>query len=331
MPPFVCIVRGPAGRSGAFEKANLPLATAPAPAAPGHGHAGPGLAASLMASVLFAVIFLIAGLIPGWGAGEIFGWRVVLTLGTLACVLPFLPWARGEAKTLLRRVRRRPALLLPGMLAAGLVGVQLWLFMWAPLNNMALSVSFGYFLMPLTMVLAGRVFFADKLSPLQRLAVATAAAGVAHEAFSATGLAWPTLVVCLGYPIYFVLRRKIGFDSLPAFAAELLAMLPLGGYLIVTGPHGWGSGGGTDGMWAAWSIGILGALAMALYLLASKWLPLSLFGLLGYVEPVLLVGVSVLLGETLGWSSLLTYGPILLALMFLALDGRRGSAPKIRP
>ena len=302
---------------------------APAGPAAGHGHAGPGLAASLMASVLFAVIFLIAGLLPSWGAEEIFGWRVVLTLGTLGAILPFLPGARAEMKTLLRRVRRRPSLLLPGVLAAGIVGVQLWLFMWAPLNNMALSVSFGYFLMPLTMVLAGRVFFADTLSPLQRLAVAAAAAGVAHEAFSAAGLAWPTLVVCLGYPIYFVLRRKIGFDNLPAFAAELLLLLPVGGYFILAGPHGLGSGADAGGQWAVWSIGILGGAAMALYLLASKWLPLSLFGLLGYVEPVLLVGVAVLLGESLGWSAMLTYGPILLALMLLGLDGGRTALPKM--
>ena len=89
-----------------------------------------------------------------------------------------------------------------------------------------------------------------------------------------------------------------------------------------------GSGGGTEGLWATWSIGILGGIAMALYLLASKWLPLSLFGLLGYVEPVLLMGVSLFLGETLGWSALFTYGPILLALLLLATDSRRKALPK---
>ncbi|PYG99096.1 EamA family transporter RarD [Arthrobacter stackebrandtii] len=283
----------------------------------------------LIGAVLFAVIFLIAGLLPAWGPEEIFGWRVVLTLLTLACILPFMPAARRESRSLLLRVRRRPSLLLPGVLAAGIVGVQLWLFMWAPVNNMALAVSFGYFLLPLTMVLAGRIFFADKLSPLRKWAVAAAAVGVAHQAFSAGGLDWPTLLVCLGYPVYFVLRRRFRFDNLPAFAAELLFLLPAGVFFILTGPHGPGSGGGTDGIWAAWSIGILGGVAMVLYLLASKWLPLSLFGLLGYVEPVLLVGVSVILGEALGWSALFTYGPILLALLFLSIDGRRGARPSL--
>ncbi|ALO68000.1 hypothetical protein AS189_17795 [Arthrobacter alpinus] len=314
---------------GACEKENTAMDSGSAStSAPSHAHAGRGVATSLIASVLFAVIFLIAGLLPGWGAEEIFGWRVVLTLATLGAIFPFLPGARAEFRDLFLKVRRRPALLLPGLLAAGIVGVQLWLFMWAPLNGMALSVSFGYFLLPLTMVLAGRAFFADRLSPLRKLAVAAAAVGVAHEAFSAGGLAWPTLLVCLGYPVYFVLRRKSGFDHLPAFAAELLVLLPVGVYFILAGPHGLSSGGDTEGLWAAWSIGILGGIAMALYLLASKWLPLSLFGLLSYVEPVLLVGVSLFLGETLGWSAMFTYGPILLALLLLAVDGRRKALPK---
>src|SRR6185312_5587385 len=167
-----------------------------APAAD-HTQSGRGVAVMLVGAVLFAVIFLIAGLLPEWGPEEIFGWRVVLTLLTLGCILPFLPAARRESKSLLLRVRRRPSLLLPGVLAAGIVGVQLWLFMWAPVNNMALAVSFGYFLLPLTMVLAGRIFFADRLSPLRKWAVAAAAVGVAHQAFSAGGLDWPTLLVCL--------------------------------------------------------------------------------------------------------------------------------------
>ncbi|MGO4382751.1 EamA family transporter RarD [Specibacter sp. RAF43] len=291
--------------------------------------AGRGTAVSIGASALFAIIFLVAGLLSGWGAGEIFGWRVVLTLATLALVLPLTVWGREEIRTILRRIRRRPTLGLLGIPAAGLVGVQLWLFMWAPLNNMALSVSFGYFLLPLTMVLAGGLFFRDRLSLLRKLAVAAAAVGVLHESLAAGGLAWPTLVVCLGYPVYFVLRRKAGFDTLGAFAAELVVLLPLGVLLILAGPHGPGGSGPASGYWGAGAIGVLGAFAMLLYLLASKWLPLSLFGLLGYVEPVLLLGVSLLLGEVLGWSAMLTYGPILLALIFLAADGRRTASPDL--
>ncbi|MFP3693289.1 EamA family transporter RarD, partial [Burkholderia sp. SIMBA_048] len=50
----------------------------------------------------------------------------------------------------------------------------------------------------------------------------------------------------------------------------------------------------------------------------------ALFGILGYVEPVLLVVVSVtLLGEHLGARQLATYVPIWLAVALTALHGAR--------
>ncbi|WP_125610057.1 EamA family transporter RarD [Specibacter cremeus] len=295
--------------------------SAQVPAAVAAGSAGRGAAASLTCSALFAAIFLIAGLLHGWGPEEVFGWRVVLTLPTLLLVLPWFRWGRAELARVLHRIRTKPALVPVGLLAAALVGVQLWLFMWAPLHGMALSVSFGYFLLPLAMVLVGRFLFGEKLGLWRTLAVAAAALGVLHQTLSAGGLAWPTLVVCLGYPVYFVLRAKIGFDTLGAFAAELLALLPLGLYFILAGPHGVHGTAGPGGYVAVWSIGVLGAFAMILYLLASRLMPLSLFGLLGYVEPVLLVAVAVALGEALEPSALLTYLPIAGALVLLAVDG----------
>jgi chloramphenicol-sensitive protein RarD len=45
------------------------------------------------------------------------------------------------------------------VVSSALLGVQLWLFMWAPLNGRSLDVSVGYFLLPLTMVLTGRLVY----------------------------------------------------------------------------------------------------------------------------------------------------------------------------
>lgn len=70
------------------------------------------------------------------------------------------------------------------------MGVQLWLFLWAPLHGKALEVSLGYFLLPLTMVLAGRVIFRDRLSLLQKLAVGCAIIGVGNELYQVGGVSW---------------------------------------------------------------------------------------------------------------------------------------------
>ena len=56
-------------------------------------------------------------------------------------------------------------------------------------------------------------------------------------------------------------------------------------------------------------------------MIASQTLSLSLFGLLGYVEPVLLVVVALLLGETIDGAQWLTYIPIWIAVLLLIVEG----------
>lgn len=71
-------------------------------------------------------------------------------------------------------------------------------------------------------------------------------------------------------------------------------------------------------------LGALSTIALASYLKASRLLPVALFGILGYVEPVLLVLVSItLLGETLGAAQLATYIPIWIAVALTALHSVR--------
>ena len=69
------------------------------------------------------------------------------------------------------------------------------------------------------------------------------------------------------------------------------------------------------------TIGLVSAAALLLYLRASELLPFGLFGLLTYVEPVLLAVVSItILGESLTPVDLLAYGPIAVALCLLGIE-----------
>src|ERR1700712_5489932 len=86
---------------------------------------------------------------------------------------------------LCQRLRREPKLAPMLCLSSALLGTQQWLFMWAPLNRHGLDVSLGYFLLPLVMLLVGRVAYAERLTPLQKVAAICAAAGVANELYRA--------------------------------------------------------------------------------------------------------------------------------------------------
>jgi chloramphenicol-sensitive protein RarD len=70
-------------------------------------------------------------------------------------------------------------------------------------------------------------------------------------------------------------------------------------------------------------LAVISATSMLAYYAASRLLPFSLFGLLGYLEPVLLVVVGFVLGQSLDSSESLTYVPIWAAVLLLVLEGTR--------
>ncbi|MHC6225374.1 EamA family transporter RarD [Pseudomonas sp. X10] len=290
-----------------------------------------GILSSVMASCLFAVMYFYTSLLAPLDGEEIFGWRTLLTLPCLTLfMLLSKDWPLVTA--LLGRVRKNPLLLLGMLGTSWLIGIQLWLFLWAPLHGRSLEVSLGYFLLPLTMVLTGRLVYGERLSHLQKVAVLCAASGVGHELYQHGSFAWETLVVAIGYPIYFVLRRKCRNDHLGGLWSDMFLLLPAALYFVLKGPLSAADLAEHPGLYGLIPLlGVISALALVCYVLASRLLPFSLFGLLSYVEPVLLVGVALLLGETIGPDQWLTYLPIWAAVLVLVLEGIKHLLRQRRP
>jgi len=273
---------------------------------------------SVLASAMFGGLYFLAARLEPLTGLEVFAWRVVLT-APLVTVLLLLTrqWSAVAATT--AQVRSRPLTALPLVLAAALLGVQLWLFTWAPAHGHALDVALGYFLMPLVMVLVGVAAFGERLSRWRLAAVVCAAAGVAHELLRVGTLSWPTLLVALGYPAYFVLRRRAGTATTGAMWFEFLILLPVAVVLVLAGP----SLAAVPAKVALLAVlGVLSATALVCYLVASQLLSFSLFGLLSYLEPVLLALVSVtLLGQGIAPDEWWTYVPIWAAVLLLMVEG----------
>ena len=280
-----------------------------------------GVLASVAASVLFALMYWMSPRLAPLDGEQIFGWRALMTLPFTTVLL----WATGAHRRLLElgaRVRARPVLGLLLLMSAGLLGVQLWLFLWAPLHGKALPVSLGYFMVPIVLVLVGRIQFKERLSGPQKLASLLAALEVGWELWRAGGLAVETWVVCLGYPLYFSLRRRMRTDRLEGHWLDMALLIPPALYFVLRAPS-------SLGLWREAPhllmmvplIGMISAAALALYMAASRWLPMGLFGLLSYVEPVLLAVVALLLGERLPSGQAPMYVGIFAAVAILVAEG----------
>lgn len=280
-----------------------------------------GIALSVLASVIFGVLYIFTPFLQPLDSEQTFAWRMLSTLPFLTAFM----WWSGDLKhvaEIFKRIFRQPSILIWLLISSFLCTTQLWLFLWGPINGRGLQVSLGYFLLPLVMVLVGCVLYKEKLSKWQMAAVSFAVLGVGHEIWRIGSIAWETVYVALAYPIYFFLRRKFGTDHLGGFWWDLFLILPVAIYLgfiysdslllFVTSPHL---------IFAVIGLGVLSALGLGSYILASRYLPFVIFGLLSYLEPVLLAFASMALGERVESGEWLTYIPIWLAVFILIAEG----------
>lgn len=291
-----------------------------------------GVFFSVASSCAFAGLYYYTTLLSPLDGQEIFGWRMLLTLPCLT-VLMVLGREWKSVVGVYERLRRTPMLILGLLASSALIGVQQWLFLWAPLNGKALNVSLGYFLLPLTMVLIGKLLYGEQISMYKKLAVLAAVVGIINEFLHVQSLAWETMLVALGFPLYFVLRRKLNTAHLGGLWFDMLFMLPFAGWLAIGQGSPQIAFAARPALFALIPLlALISASAFMSYIVASKLLPFSLFGLLGYIEPVLMVVVSIGLGEHIQEDQWLTYVPIWVALGLLALEGlsfmRRSPAMK---
>ncbi|MEV7620139.1 EamA family transporter RarD [Microbacterium sp. NPDC089321] len=277
-----------------------------------------GVVASLVASAMFGAIFYIAAQLQS-SAEVVYAWRVVVTLALYALAL-LHPGARRGVVIIWRRLRARWWMPLLALLLASIIGMQLWLFMWAPMHGHGLDAGLGYLLLPISLVLSGRFLMRAHVSSMQWVVVTLAVIAVAIKIVATPQLSWVTWAICLPYAVYFVLRQRFGLDEPMAFGFELTAMMPLAAWFLLSAGSGPQSAGELTGLLA---VGVIGGIAMVLYLAASNLLSMPVFGLLSYAEPVLLVVVAVLLGERMQGADLLVYGILAVALALLAFEGFR--------
>lgn len=282
-----------------------------------------GVVLSITSSALFALLYYYAVLLAPMNGEEIFGWRMLLMWPCISAFL-ILNGEWRQVMSIWQRITERPPLIVMLCLSSALLGIQQWLFMWAPLNGRALDVSLGYFLLPMVMLLAGRYVYGERLTRLQKMAALCAALGVANELIQLGRISWTTLLVAFGFTGYFILRRRIATAHLGGLWFDISLTFPVAIYFAI------GHGSMTEDFpqtprlyFLLPLLAVISAGAFMSYTVASKLLPFSLFGLLGYFEPVLMVAVALLLGEKIRTEQWMTYLPIWTAVALVIADGSR--------
>ena len=281
-----------------------------------------GVALSIFASCLFGLLYYYPVLLQPLSVVDIFCWRLLTSFPAII-ILIIVEKQWSAIINLFMRIKQQPLILIGLIFSSFLLTIQMLIFIWAPINGHGLSASLGYFLLPLTMVVFGQIFYKEKLSIFQKIAVLLASTGVVLEIYITGAFSWETAVIALGYPIYFMTRRRLQIEGISGTFSDFFFIF-IGCLIYFILHYSFNQVISDLSHFHIFipMLGIITAIAFAMYFVARRLLPLGLFGLLGYVEPVLLTLVSVLfLHESVSKEHIVPYGLIWLSVCILALEG----------
>lgn len=279
-----------------------------------------GITFSVTASILFGVLYYLSTHLKPLSGEEIYGFRIWVSLPFVISAL-FIFKKTDEFKQYLQRLKQNPHLILVLLTTTAVTGSQMWLFLYAPNNGYAIDVSIGYLLMPIAMVAVGRFLFNETLSLLKIISIISASVGVLITLMTTGSLSWATLMVLIGYPVYFSLRKHFDMSHLSSFVCEIILMLPIATYFMLNTDMQFVTENNPNFYFWLVLLGIVSGTALIGYIMASSLVPINVLGLLSYIEPLAMLIVAFIIGEVLDQSSYILMACLMLSICLLVLDG----------
>jgi chloramphenicol-sensitive protein RarD len=271
---------------------------------------------------IWGLLTLYWRLFPHVPAVQVLGHRIVWAFVVLAAIIA-AAWPRRRAVLGLLT----PVAIGLYALAAVLISINWFLFLWAVNNGLVVASSLGYFITPLVNVLLGVLVLRERLRTMQWVAVALAFAGVVRLTVAYGGIPWIALALAASFGGYGLVKKKAPLPSLEGLALET-AVLFVPAALYLAALHRQGSGGFfahgalTDGLLIA--AGGITVVPLLLFASAVRRVPLSVIGLLQYISPTIqfLLGVLVI-REPFTPTQLSGFALVWVGLFVFGLDGVR--------
>ena len=208
-------------------------------------------------------------------------------------------------------------------LSALLIGINWLVYIWAVANNKVLEASLGYFISPVVSLILARIFFKERLHPLQIYAALIAIIAIIWELVVLGQLPWVSLILSLAFALYGVVRKHCNVDGINGMSIETLYLLPFALMWI----YGQTSAAGSqlvfsnDIVLSALLIGagVLSAIPLILFAMATRRVDLSIVGFIMYINPTLqfLIGIFIL-KEPYPPERLITFSLVWIALIFFS-------------
>jgi chloramphenicol-sensitive protein RarD len=268
---------------------------------------------AVLAYVLWGIFPLYWKLLPRENSFEIICHRIAWSLLTLViCISIVRQWKDVGA---VLRDKKRLGLC---CIAACLISINWFVFIWAVQQKYVIESSLGYFINPMFNVVLGVILFKERLHPSQWLAVAIAAIGLLVMTAGNDGFPWLAVTLATSFALYAAVKKKTTLPAIAGLGMETAILLPIAlaaiAYFSYTNPQA------SNRTSTEWGLLVFGGpittIPLVLFAAAAKKVPMAAMGMLQYIAPSLQFAFGVFLfHEVVSPQRLLGFGIVWLALV----------------
>lgn len=266
-------------------------ATTPAPAPRANVDTREGLLIATFTYFLWGFLPFYMKAVAHIPAAEVVAHRIVWSLPIAAAVI-LVSGRLGE----IRKAIASPRTVLMAALTASIITINWGVYVWSIAAGRALESALGYYINPLFSIFLASMLLGERLSRLQMVAVALAAAAVVYLTVQAGSLPWVSVGLTFSWGFYALFKRTLPVGATEGFFLEVLLLtlpaLCYVGYLENTGTgHFLTTGAYNTGMLLF--AGVVTAVPLILYAHGAKMLRLTTIGILQYIAPTMIFLVAV--------------------------------------
>jgi len=197
------------------------------------------------------------------------------------------------------------------------------IYIWAVSVDRVVEASLGYYMTPLVVVCFGVLVLKEKLRFVQKLSLSFAGVGVSILTIAFGQLPLVAFGLALSWGTYSLIKKRLDAGSLETLSIEMIfALIPSATYmfyLISKSEAQYGSE-----LWFSLILmtsGLVTVIPLLMFNSAATSLPLTITGLLGYINPTIMFLVGfIVFHEPLTFSKIFGFIFIWTALILLGID-----------
>ena len=204
-----------------------------------------------------------------------------------------------------------------------LIGTNRVVYIYAISHGHIVESSFGYYINPLMNVALGVIVLKERMPKLQVIAIILAFLGIVIISIHLGRVPIISLVLAISFALYALYRKMANIDSMTALLVETVILLPFAfGWILYCHFNGTNSfGADTKTTLLLMLGGVVTAIPLFWFGIATRKIPLSTIGFIQYLSPTiqLLLGVF-LYKETFSTSHILGFGIVWIALILFSIS-----------